>query len=315
MKYVNYMFLVAIFCGCAALRPITAGPSDFADFSTYHRAPSGSFAERAKKLKLAWAYLAAHPGGAYASDVRAEFDVGEESLFESAKGDRDAAVELLAALPDGPHHVPLVSLIAAHDHPSEDEEIRAARITERDLAHAAEERDLAKDWLTRAVAAAINGAGEDVGSSPDALRIVASSARTWGAPPTSRTETLPYVVPLERHLEPRALSVTLALHVEDGLLTSVKVTGPDLFVRWAELLATKGRDEASTGDRAACRAAVVEVLTGMLEARFPAARCETSEAERGEALVARRCDGKGVLVESGSEAGDLDSVNVVAAPR
>ena len=99
MKRVIHMFFVAILCGCGALRPLTAADADMRDYEDY--ALGGDWhAHLAKKLALGQRYLDKHPDGAWAADVRAQFEVGEAKLFARSKEDREVAMTYLTDLPN-----------------------------------------------------------------------------------------------------------------------------------------------------------------------------------------------------------------------
>lgn len=307
MKLVVCMLLASVLCGCGALRPLTAADADMRDYEDY--ALGGDWhAHLAEKLALAQKYLDRHPDGAWADDVRAQFELGEAKLNERAKEDREVAMTYLTYLPNGPHSKQLVFVVNAFDDKRESTDERSARLTEKDLAEAANERDAAKDWITSAIAAAINdvGSGYDLGVSVVKL-VIGDAAPTWGER-WVRARDLDYVIPGKRTRDPRSLATKLSLRVVDGIIVGVTLKGPDLFVRWAELDAMRAMDEASGKDRDAARTHVHEVLTGMLEARLP-----PTPEDPTTSMISRNNGAESFVATMGSHAGEDDTIAVISA--
>ncbi len=314
MKLVAYILSVAVCCGCGALRPLTAADADMRDYEDY--ALGGDWhAHLAEKLALGQRYLDKHPNGAWADDVRAQFELGEATLLARAKEDREVAMTYLSYLPNGPHAKQLVFVVTAFDEKRESVDERQARLTEKDLSEAAKDRDAAKDWITSAIAAAINDVGSpyDLGV-PVVKLVIGDAAPTWGER-WDRSRELDYVVPGKGTRDPRALSSVLALRVVDGVIVGVTFKGPDLFVRWAELDAMRAMDETNSKDRDAAASHVREVLTGMLEARRRLSSWELPQTPQDKitSLIARLGATESFVATMGSRAGEDDTIAVISA--
>lgn len=313
MKHVTCMLLAAALCGCGFMRPLTAANADMRDYQDYALG-GDEHAHLARKLALAQRYLDRHPDGAWAADVREAYDRGEAVLFERAKQSREGAIGYLTDLPNGPHAQQAVFLVNAFDTKEESVDERSARLTERELAEAARERDEAVAWITSAIAAVIT----DVGSSydlglPIVKLVIGEAAPTWGER-TKRDLELPYLIPGKGTRDPRALASRLSIKVEDGIIVAATFRGADLFVRWTELDTLRALDESKDADRKLARDHVREVLAGMIEARLPVQRCSAPDDATEAALVARKCDGLAFSARSGASGGEDDVVSVSATP-
>src|ERR1019366_3972630 len=91
---------------CAVPRQMLATPGDLRDYREFRTA-----AHEGRLLAMAQRYLARHPDGAWAAEVRPLFEAEEEAWFESAKSSRSRAREYVIDLPDGPH-VETLTLLA-----------------------------------------------------------------------------------------------------------------------------------------------------------------------------------------------------------
>src|SRR5665811_1665999 len=89
---------VALLSTALAAQASCAIPGDLRDYREFRTA-----AHEGRRLAKAQRYLARHPEGAWAAEVRALFDAEEEAWFEAAKASRTRAREYVIDLPDGPH--------------------------------------------------------------------------------------------------------------------------------------------------------------------------------------------------------------------
>jgi len=288
--------------GCGAMRPLTAAPSDFRDYEELALVPHK---DTGRRLSVSLSYLARHPDGAYAKDVRDRFDTEEASYFERAKDDRRIAIDYLAWLPEGPHAQQLVAVVTAFDAKVEEREERAARLTEQELSQASAEREEAKDWITGAIAAEVSDVGRALDSKLPIVRLLGSADRTWGELRTRRERDLPYSIPVQLGRQPRAVQSRLEVRLSDRVVVEARLSGPSLLVRWAELDGLKGLDETSPAAREIARTHAIEALSGMFEARFPSSTCSV-EGE-GDLLI-RRCNGVLARVKMAESAQGDDEV-------
>src|ERR1700733_4061035 len=96
--------------GCAIPRQMLATPDDLRDYRVFRTA-----AHEGRRLAMAQRYLARHPDGAWAAEVRPLFEAEEEAWFEAAKSSRTRAREYVIDLPDGPHIEGARSLLVLFD--------------------------------------------------------------------------------------------------------------------------------------------------------------------------------------------------------
>jgi hypothetical protein len=227
----------------------------------------------------------------------------------------------LADLPRGPHAQAAVSLLVAFDTKLEDLEtdkmLKAARTTESRLAEAAEQRRAADEWVATTLAALVDDApwGKPLDASPVLLaQLKGPHPSTWGGIPDRVEARMPFAVPAQGGLLGRRLEATLVLDASGGVVRAASLSGPDLVVRWAELDAIRALDPAKVEDRTFAASRVRERLVGLLERRFPEARCSGRTANDEADLLSRACDGRRVRVLMGGGAGQVDRVDFWMQP-
>ena len=312
--------LLAIVLGtsasCAVPRQMLATPGDLRDYRDFRAA-----AHEGRRLAMAQHYLARHPDGAWAKEVRPLFEAEEEAWFEAAKSSRTRAREYVIDLPDGPHVEGARALLVLFDEHEGDVEtltlLADARRTAATLDFESARRKHVSDVMLAAMAALLDRAtwGTRLDSPPPSL---ASALRgevpaTWGAATRARhDDRLFYVLPTPQGSQARAVDVSLQLVLDKGRVVQGLVDGEDLFISWTEAMLARVLDPNRAADRELAAATIIDILSGALEATLPAARC-AKRAVGGDRLV-RACDGWAVSVRMGAEAGEVDVIDVVG-PR
>jgi hypothetical protein len=304
---VKRLALVLALSGCASMRTMTASPSDLEDYRAFRVA-----AAEGTRLRRASEYLARHPNGAFAEEVRAVFEDEEPRYFEAAQGSREAARRYLADLPKGPHADAALALLTALESNMADAELRdvarKVRYEDARLEAAAVRRRAVGEAILNAVGTLLEDGvyGVPRNEGPPALRalLTGRQATTWGALPSHREEDLYFVLPTRPERESRLLTLEIDLAEVDGRVAGATVAGADLFIRWAEADRIQPIDPEF--DRAEARVHAMERLGGALERRFPAARCP--DTAQGQELFHRACDGWEVRVVTGERAGDKDAI-------
>jgi hypothetical protein len=304
---------------CGVPRQMFAGPDDFADYRAYRLSAS-----EGTRLSRAQTYLARHPRGAWADEVRQAFETEESAWFESAKESRVRARDYVIDLPDGPHVDAARALLQVFDAPEPDIEmlelLADARRTSARLDVESARRRRVGEVVLEELAALIDPAtpGADQGGLPGPLAAAlrGPTPRTWGTGPSGmRDDDVYFTLPTPEQpsqATARAVHVRFRVTLERRRVVGGTIDGEDLFVRWAEANAVRPLDPTLATDRAAAAADIGELLGGALEARLPAARCTT--ARRADELVARACGRFRVFVRMGRLAGEDDIIRVVARP-
>ena len=100
---------------CAVPRQMLASPGDLADYRVVRTA-----ANEGRRLYEMQRYLARHPDGAFAAEVRGAFDAEEAAFFERAKTSRAGALDYVVDLPEGPHVEAARALLVLFDAHSDD---------------------------------------------------------------------------------------------------------------------------------------------------------------------------------------------------
>lgn len=218
--------------GCAAMRPMTASSADLDDYQKTRLATSSG-----EHLARCEEYLARHPNGAWADEVRGTFATEEAAYFEHAQTSRARAIEYLTWLPQGPHADAALAVVRAFDGHVEDDEMTRlmalARTTSKVLDAQAAERKEVQDELLAAISAiaraplplAVSDAGDLFAS------LQGSRASTWGSG-SERRETYSYVLP---NAGQRTLTVTFRIEQEGGQVVAAELSANGLFERLAEL--------------------------------------------------------------------------------
>jgi len=312
----SFALLVGSLAGCAVGRPFLASSDDLADYRAFRVA-----AHEGVRLSRAQHYLARHPRGTWAADVKRAFEAEEPEYYERASGSRAKTSEYLANLPQGPHAAAAISLLTAFDTHMEDiatrKLLREAHRTEAKLESSSLQRHLLGEIILGDVAALLEpdlyGAHRDELPDPVRRALGGLAPSTWGNPPTVRSDDIFYSIPTHLVRESRVVTVELKVAFDHGLATEGMLSGPDLFVAWDEADAVQPRDPTDDKDRAVAARHAADLLGGALEARLPAARCNASSSAPREILV-RRCDGWSAVVTVGKGPGDRDSISV-SGPR
>jgi hypothetical protein len=309
--------LLATLAGCVVPRQMLAAPSDLRDYREFRAA-----SHEGRRLASAQRYLARHPDGAWAEEVRAAFEAEEEDWFEGAKSSRSRAREYVVDLPDGPHADAARALLVFFDEQQGDMDtlilLAEARRTAATLDFQTERRKHVSDVVLAALAALLDPAtwGAGLKAPPPAL---ASALRddvpaNWQKTArVSHEDELFFVLPTPHDSEERAIDVSLQLALTKGRVVQGLLQGEDLFVRWSEAILVRKLDPGVAADRRIAAATVTDLLSGALEATLPASRC-AGQASADEPLV-RKCDGWDVSVRMGAEAGEVDVVDVVGPTR
>jgi hypothetical protein len=305
--------VLAMLLGCALPRQMLATPGDLEDYRTFRTA-----AHEGRRLAAAQRYLARHPDGAWAGEVRSVFETEEAAWFEAAKSSRARAREYVVDLPDGPHADAARALLVLFDEHQGDVEtltlLADARRTAATLDYETARRRHVSEVLLQKVAGLLDPAtwGARLESPPPALAAAlrGEASSTWGlATGPRRDDQLYFVLPTPAGSQARALGVSLQLVLEQGRVVQGQLLGENLFVLWSEALLVRALDATRASDRALAASTVTDLLSGAFEATLPASRC-AGPANGGELLV-RACDGWAVSVRMGAEEGEVDVIDVV----
>jgi len=295
--------------GCGSFRTMIAPSGDLEDYRAFRVA-----AAPGTRLARAQRYLARHPSGSFAAEVRAAFDDEEPRYFERAQTSREGARDYLVDLPDGPHAAAAMALLVAFGSSMRDAELRdiarRARYDDAKLESAAVQRRAVGEAVLSALGVFLDddtyGRTRAEASPALAERMQGSRrAPTWGGMPAKREEDLFFLLPTRPERESRLLTLELELLEVDGRITGATIAGADLFVMWAEADQITRLDPSATEDRNEAQVHALDRLGGALERRFPAASCAVPSDRQ---LIRRACHGWSVVVTAGTSAGARDSI-------
>jgi hypothetical protein len=294
---------------------MVAGSGDLEDYRAFRVA-----AAEGTRLARALRYLERHPKGAFADEVRGAFDEEEPRFFERSQATSEGARRYLADLPDGPHATAALALITALRSTMADAELRdiarKVRYEDAKLETAAVQRRAVGEAILGAVGVLLdeNVYGVTPAEGPPTLRalMLGRTGSTWGTVPSHREEDLFFLLPTRPERESRLVTLEVTLLEEDGLVTSARIEGTDLLVRWAEADQIVKLDPTAPGDRTEAQMHALDRLAGALERRFPASSCPDQRGERD--LYHRRCDGWEVAVVPSASAGEKDAIILRGRP-
>lgn len=301
--------------GCATFKPMLAGSADLEDYRAFRVAGAeGTRLSRAEK------YLARHPKGAFADEVRAAYDDEEPRFFEASQASQEAARRYLADLPNGPHAAAALALLTALGSNMQEAELRdiARRVRYEDakLESAAVQRRAVGESIVGAVGVLLEGEvyGVRRAEGPPALRALMTgrTASTWGTVPRHHEEDLYFLLPTRPERESRLLTLEITLAEQDGVVIGARIEGADMLVRWAEADEIVALDPSAPADRTEAQVHVMERLGGAFESRFPEATCPDARAARE--LYHRACNGWAAVVLPGEHAGDKDAIIIRGRP-
>lgn len=307
-------------CGvasCASFRPMIASSGEL----EIYRAFRVSDAE-GTRLAHAQRYLARHPDGTFAAEVRAAWEEEEPRFFEACQRSRKGVLRYLVDLPAGPHATAAQAMLLTFDVDTNEAELRdvasRARADDARLESAAVQRRAVSETILGALGAALDdgvyGHPRAEVAAPMRALLLGRASSTWGALPSTREEDLFFVLPTRPLRESRLLTLVVSIEEDpDGLVTATRIEGEGMFLKWAEADRIVVLDPTDAGDRAEAYVHVEGQLEGALERRFPSATCKDTGAGAG-VLVARACGSWKVLVTSGAGPGEKDTI-LVEGPR
>lgn len=298
--------------GCAGARVFVASSSDYEDYRQVRMA-----AHAGTRLARAQTYLGRHPKGVYATEVKALYDEEEPRYFDRAKATPEGARDYLASLPNGPHaSAASASLREAYERSDEialDREIREGRVAEARFQRARQARRAVGTAILDALAAITDPAllVAPVDSPPRSLVLAVHgvAGSLSGLPKESERDlffTLPQAV--GRRDKDRVLTLKFSIEERAHRVERLSVRAADGFVLWSEAESLESLDPTLSSDRKKARDRALDVLSGALEARFPASRC--AKIAVAPVVLRRACDGAAVEVRSSETWGKDDEITL-----
>ena len=300
--------------GCATFKPMIAGSGDVEDYRAFRVAGAeGTRLARAQK------YLARHPKGAFAEEVRAVYDDEEPRFFEASQATQEGARRYLVDLPDGPHAAAALALLTALGSNMQEAELsdvaRRVRYEDAKLESAAVQRRAVGESILGAIGVLLDEHvyGVPRTEGPATLRALMSgrSGSTWGTVPRHREEDLYFLLPTRPERESRLFTLEITLAEQDGVVVGARIEGSDMLVLWAEADQIVKLDPSAQEDRTEAQVHAMDRLGGAFESRFPEATCPDERTARE--LYHRACNGWEVVVLPGGQAGAKDAI-IIRAP-
>lgn len=142
---------------------------------------------------------------------------------------------------------------------------------------------------------------------PRTLRVLMMGTdATWGDIPQESRRELFFSLPTVSGSERRHLTLEISLEESNGIVTSARISGTNMFVRWAEADQIVKLDASAREDRTEAQVHVLARLAGALERRFPNAECPDVPHEKE--LYRRACHGWEVRIVPAAEPNDKDVI-------
>lgn len=311
----------AALAGCASMPTLTERPEEYHLYRAARVAPTEE-----QRLRAAQRYLREYPKGAHRKQLEHWFVRAEEEYYLKAFRRLPELHAYMEALPDGPHIAEVKARIAAiaaqrarksEQAQLEDRKIAATqtRLAEADAARRAFVATF-KDWVSRLVK--VRSFGQPTSELDHetifAFRLSQPTAVCAGERCRKLLE-LEYEVPGERELLSRAAVVEIELELEAGLLSRVRVAGPELWTRLAEALSLTPLPNPSLEQRADALNRSALLVRAVLEPVLPAAECERKSEP--PVVLERSCRGLRARMVAGQTPAEDDMVEFMptsAAP-
>jgi hypothetical protein len=300
--------------GCAALPTLTERPEAYHLYRASRVAPTLE-----ERLRAADRYLREVPGGPHTEQVRGFYQREEEKYFLEAFSSLPRLYAYAEALPNGPHIEDVRTRIAAIEGKQRERSLREieadkkANATLVQLADADTQRRAfvatVKDWAARLIR--IQSFGQPTSELPDETIFAFRLSEPHGScvgDHCRKLLQLSYPVPGQRELVERAAVVEVQLELEAGLLSRARLAGPELWTRLAEALSLKPLPNPTPEERADAVNRAAMLMRALLEARFPAAECDSPVT--APAVILRKCRGMRAVMLAGASPTDDDVVEI-----
>lgn len=273
------------------------------------------------RLRASDAYLDRYPAGRWADEVRPWFDRAEMKFFVHREESPAGLQEYLQVLPRGPHAA--IARIELDRHRSRVAEGRKSRLeidaryTEARLAALARLRENARDTLGAWVGRTLSiDSWDERTTALDhefiyAWRIDKPAGRCV-EDLCSKLVELPFELPGGGDQAPRELDFEVVLVLQQGMLQEVSLRGPGMFSRLFEAARSRPVVAGDVPARVQAIAFAIEFLSGAVEARLPASRCNAEIV--GEVVFKRACDGWSIEALAPGDPGADDRI-VIRGPR
>lgn len=298
--------------GCSVSQQVLAGRADYRAYREFRlaRAPI-------ERLKHANRYLQDIPDGSYRREVIGWFAASEAHFFRAARDRPSLLRAYLAAMPDGPHSRAVTDRLREmeilreyRDREALREKEQIARV-QRDLARASADRDRLVSSFAETVRllSGVRSFREPKGELDTLLgaRLRSTEPQVICDPSTCReTLQLPYAVPDARHLRQRTLVLVIELIFKGGMLTELRLEGPELFSRIAEAKSVRLVESSDRPMRISALASVKTWIEGLLDARLLGSKCQREGVF--PTILIRECDGVRLELLAGWESNQSDRI-------
>lgn len=308
-----------VLSGCTASQRVFAGRKDYALYRDYRLADT-----LLERLRTGNRYLKDVPDGRFRPEVQGWFTAREAQFLKTAHDRPSLLRAYLSAMPDGPHaqHVidrllELELLRKYRDAEALREEQRIARAVKEmeDAARGREDLQKKLAELLR-VLGDVRSFGAPVSALPEQLFValgVKPSELPCDAERCRKTLTVKYALPSGRDFAHREAALSVALELEQGVLRSVELSGPELFSRLSEAISLVPTTRGDFSARVTAIAKSAGFAENVLEARLPKATCERPPV--APLVLVRVCDGVQLELFAGELPGAPDGARIRAQAR
>lgn len=313
MKGWRALPLATLVLGCAVGNRVAAPRSDYALYRQTRIA-----ATPAERLGAGSRYLRELPEGRFRAEVRAWFEVAEPRFVAEAHDRPSMLRAYLRELPSGPHaqqvrdRLEEFALMNAYRGRKAAEREKFVERVESEFAAAKAGRESLIETLTSLVSAMAKA--KSFGQPPSALDpALAPAPETCSPALCERVFAIEYSVPTRTGLLARSARLTLQIELQAGLLTRIRLGGPELFTRLGEAVDRVAIEPDNLLGRTEAIARTQQVVENVLEAELPSSECRRDVV--APVVVSRTCHGTSLAVIVATQPGELDRVEVSAEKK
>lgn len=274
-----------------------------------------------QRLAAAHRYLREEPEGRYRAQVRAWLAVAEPRFLAEAHDRPSMLRAYLRAMPAGPasqavrDRLEEFDILNQYRGRKEAESERFVSRVEAELAAAQAARERFIETVVSLVGAMAKtrSFGQPTSALDEALiyrfRLEPPAGHCRGDA-CSKQFALDYAVPTRDGLVARTARFELAIDLDAGLVTRIRLAGPELFSRLTEAVDRTLLDPKNLLARTEAIARALQVFENSLQPTLPSSECARDVV--APVVLSRICRGVSLSVVVGTEPGELDRIEVSA---
>lgn len=307
-----------LFGTLSACATLTANKTEY---EAYRRVRVAKSVEQ--RLSESDSYLRGHPQGRYQAEVRRWFNDAEPDYFAEARASRAGLIRYLNHLPQGPHAERATERLAELALADAHERRRETELTEQGAALVEKLSDA--DRMRAGVISEFQSWIAALATLPKwrvrthelphefiyRYRMLEPKARC-SAERCLKSVSLPYAIPDAGRLRARRALFDVVLRLEQGVVSSAVLRGPELFNRVAEAAKLHAVRPDAALARAEAIASVTTLTSATLASSHPESACSKSAV--APVVLARECNGLRIEVHASDDPEHDDQIVFTPIP-